>query len=74
MGRWRRWANRDDAEQQAAYWRDHPINAHADDWSFQTAVSDPPPLDLRKGGRTYYLAQLNASRAIHSAEEPPHEA
>lgn len=62
------WASREAAEEQAAYWRAHPVEARADDWSFQTTVSDPPPLDLQHKGRTYFLAHFNAHRAVYSAE------
>jgi len=68
------WASREEAEQQAAYWRDHPVEAHADNWWSLPAVSDPPPLDLEHQGQTYHLAQLNAYRALYSTDEPPHEA
>jgi hypothetical protein len=37
------------------------------------AVSDPPPQELSRGGRTYYLAHINAYRAIYSAEPPAEE-
>jgi hypothetical protein len=41
------------------------------DWSCM--VSDPPPQELSRDGRTYYLAHFNANRAIYSAESPPAE-
>ena len=69
----RLWGSRAEAEEQADYWRDHPVEAHADDWSFDTCVSDPPPLDLQHQGRTYYLAQFNARRAVYSADVPLRE-
>jgi hypothetical protein len=67
------WASREEAEQQAAYWQAHPLSAHDVDGSFLTGVSDPPPLDLEPQGRSYYLAQFNAYRAISSAALPPRE-
>jgi hypothetical protein len=69
----RLWGSRADAEAQAEYWRVHPVEAHADDWSFHTSVTDPPPLDLQHQGRTYYLARFNAHRAVYSADEPLRE-
>jgi len=67
------WNSRAEAEEQAEYWRDHPIEAQADDGSFLTAVSDRPPLDLEHNGRSYYLAQFNAHRAVYSTIRPMQE-
>jgi hypothetical protein len=67
------WASREAAESQAEYWRLHSVEAHADDGSFYAEVSDPPPLDLKHGGRTYHLARFNAYRAVYSADDPPQE-
>jgi hypothetical protein len=69
----RLWATLAEAEEQAEYWRDHPVEVHADDGSFHTSVSNPPPLDLRHQGRIYYLAHFNAYRAVYSADEPLRE-
>ena len=57
----------------AAAWRALPLAAHADDWSFTTAVADPPPLQITREGRTYYLAHFNAHRAVYSRHLPPAE-
>lgn len=69
----RLWDTLAEAEEQAAYWRDHPLDAHADDGSFLTGVSDPPPLDLQHEGQTYYLARFNAHRAVYSTIRPMRE-
>ena len=52
----RLWATRQEAENIAAAWRDLPLAAHADDGSFTTVVADPPPMQITREGRTYYLA------------------
>ena len=69
------WPTRETALQAAARWRDYPLEARAEDgcWSFSTMVSDPPPQELSREGRTYYLAHFNANRVIYSAEAPPAE-
>lgn len=67
------WRTREEAEQAAARWRDQPVTAHADDWSFSATVSDPPPMELIRGGQTYHLAHFNAHRAIYSRHPPPAE-
>jgi hypothetical protein len=36
-------------------------------------VADPPPMELVDRGRTYYLAQFNAHRALYAQAEPPAE-
>ena len=36
-------------------------------------VTDPPPMELTRQGRTYYLAHFNAYRAIYSPHAPPAE-
>ena len=69
----RLWATRQQAGDIAAAWRALPLAAHADDWSFTTAVADPPPLQITREGRTYYLAHLNAHRAVYSRHPPPAE-
>jgi hypothetical protein len=71
----RLWTSREEAEQMAASWRDLPVTARADDGprSFTTMVTDPPPMDLTRQGRTYYLAHFNARRAIYSPQAPPPE-
>ena len=66
------WATREDAILAAERWRDYPLDALVDSrWSCM--VSDPPPQELTRDGRTYYLAHFNAHRAIYSAEAPPAE-
>ncbi len=67
------WNTREEAEQTAARWRDRPLTARADDWSFTTLVTDPPPMELAYEGRTYHLAHFNAYRAIYSPQHPPAE-
>jgi len=67
------WSTRDEAEQTAAAWRDLPLAAHADDWSFSAMVTDPPPMELLRDGQTYYLAHFNTRRAIYSRHPPPAE-
>ena len=69
----RLWATRQQAEATAAAWRALPLAAHADDWSFTTVVADPPPLQITREGRTWYLAHFNAHRAVYSARLPPAE-
>ena len=67
----RLWATRQQAGDIAAARRALPLAAHADDWSFTTAVADPPPLQITREGRTYYLAHFNAHRAVYSPHLPP---
>ena len=55
----------------AAAWRALPLAAHADDWSFTTVVTDPPPLQITREGSTYRLAHFNAHRAVYSPHQPP---
>ena len=69
----RLWATRQQAEATAAAWRALPLAAHADDWSFTTVVADPPPLQITREGRTWYLAHFNAHRAVYSPRRPPAE-
>jgi hypothetical protein len=71
----RLWSSREEAEQTAVIWRDLPVTARADDGSrsFTTMVTDPPPMELTRQGRTYYLAHFNAHRAIYSRQTPPAE-
>jgi len=61
------------AEVTAAAWGALPLAAHADDWSFTTVVPDPPPLQITREGRTWYLAHFNAHRAVYSPHPPPAE-
>jgi len=49
------------------------LAAHADDGSFTTVVADPPPLQITREGRTYYLAHFNAHRVVYSPHLPPAE-
>jgi hypothetical protein len=67
------WASRDDAEQQAAYWRAHPVEARTDLDRFLPSVSDPPPMELEHYGQRFYLARFNAYRATYSTRPPPYE-
>ena len=67
----RLWATRQQAEDIAAAWRALPLAARADDGSFTTVVTDPPPLQITREGRTYYLAHFNAHRAVYSPHPPP---
>lgn len=69
----RLWSTREEVEQTAALWRDTPLTARADDWSFTTLVSDPPSAELTREGRTYCLAHFNVHRAIYSPQSPPAE-
>ena len=69
----RLWPTRQEAENVAAAWRALPLEALADDWSFSTAVTDPPPLQITREGCTWYLAHFNAYRAIYSPHPPPAE-
>jgi hypothetical protein len=66
-------ATRQEAEDIAAVWRALPLAAHAEDWSFSTVVAAPPPMQITREGRTYYLAHFNAHRAISSPHPPPAE-
>ena len=66
-------ATRQQAEDAAAAWRALPLAAHADDGSFTTMVTDPPPLQITREGRTWYLAHFNAHRALYSPHLPPAE-
>jgi hypothetical protein len=69
----RLWATRQLAEDIAAAWRELPLAAHAEDWSFTTVVTDPPPMQITREGRLYYLAHFNAHRAVYSPHPPPPE-
>jgi hypothetical protein len=71
----RLWSNRQEAEQAAALWRDRPLTARSDDEarSFTVMVTDPPPMELTRQGRTYYLVHFNARHAIYSPHRPPAE-
>ncbi|MGH3176355.1 MAG: ATP-binding protein, partial [Streptosporangiaceae bacterium] len=69
----RLWTTRQQAEATAAAGRALPLAAHADDGSFTTAVPDPPPLQITREGRTWYLAHFNAHRAVYSPRRPPAE-
>jgi hypothetical protein len=67
--------SRAEAEQAATSWRGRPVTARAEDGSrsFTAMVTDPPPMELTRQGRTYYLAHFNARRAIYSPQAPPAE-
>jgi hypothetical protein len=67
------WATRQEAEDIAAAWRALPLAAHADDGSFTTVVADPPPLQITRQGRTWYLTHFNAHRAVYSPHLPSAE-
>jgi len=69
----RLWATRQEAEDIAGVWRALPLAAHAEDWSFSTVVTDPPPMQITREGRMYYLAHFNAHRAVYSPHPPPAE-
>src|SRR4029077_271480 len=56
-----------------AIWRALPLTARADDGSFTTMVTDPPPADITWQGQRYFLAHLNAYRVIYSPRPPPAE-
>jgi hypothetical protein len=47
----RLWQTRHEAEQATAIWRDLPLAARADDGSFTTMVTDPPPSEITWQGR-----------------------
>jgi hypothetical protein len=70
----RLWQTRREAGQAAAIWRDLPLAARADDWSFTTMVTDPPPAEITRQDQKYYLAHLNAHQVIYSHRPPPAEA
>ena len=36
-------------------------------------ITDPPPLQITREGRTYYLAHFNAHRAVYSPHALPAE-
>jgi len=67
------WQTRHDAEQAAAIWQMLPLEAHAEDWSFTIMVTDPPPAEITRQGRRYYLAHFNPRRIIYSPLPPPTE-
>ena len=67
------WPTRSDAEQAAAQWQALPLEARADDYSFTAMVPDPPPAEITRQGRRYYLAHFNAHRVIYSHLPPPAE-
>lgn len=57
----------------APYGRDLPLAVRANDGSFTTMVTDPPPADITRQGDRYHLAHLNAHRVIYSRRPPPAE-
>jgi hypothetical protein len=69
----RLWQTRHEAGHAAAIWRALPLTARADDGSFTSIVTDPPPSDITWQGQGYYLAHLNAHRVIYSRRPPPAE-
>ena len=65
------WETREEAELNASRWRERTIEARFDDEPWRSVnVSDPPPLDLQRNGKTYYLAHFNARRALYSSLPP----
>jgi hypothetical protein len=69
----RLWATRQHAEDAATAWRALPLAARGDDGSFTTMVTDPPPLQITRQGRIWYLAHFNAHRAVYPRHLPPAE-
>ena len=69
----RLWQTRHETEQAATIWRALPLTARADDWSFTTMVTDPPPAKITWQGQGHYLAHLNVHRVIYSRRPPPAE-
>jgi hypothetical protein len=67
------WETREEAECTASRWQERTIEARFDDEPWSIDVSDPPPLDLQRNGKTYYLALFNARRALYSRQRPPIE-
>jgi hypothetical protein len=67
------WTTREAAEKSAAFCNASPVEAVTDDYRLLPAVSDPPPVELRHRGDTYYLAHFNAMRAVYSRQQPPSE-
>jgi hypothetical protein len=67
------WETREEAEGTASRWQERTIEARFDDEPWSISVSDPPPLDLQRNGRIYYLAHFNARRALYSSQPPPIE-
>ena len=68
----RLWRTRFEAEQAATIWRALPFTARADDRSFTTMVTDPPPAEITWQGQGC-LAHFNAHRVIYSRRLPPAE-
>ena len=64
---------RHEAGQAATIWRTLPLTARADDGSFTSIVTDPPPTEITWQGQGYYLAHFNAHRVIYSRRLPPAE-
>lgn len=69
----RLWPNRDDIARLALEWNTFPLEARFDDSSALVMVTDPPPLELDRGGRRYFLARLDGRRASYSSQPPPTE-
>jgi len=67
------WRTRFEAEQAATIWRALSLTARADDGSFTTMVTDPPPAEITWQGQRYYPAHFNAHRVIYSRRLPPAE-
>jgi hypothetical protein len=66
----RLWQTRHEAEQAAAIWRALPLTARADDGSFTTMVTDPPPTEITLQDQRYYLAHFSARWVIYSRSLP----
>ncbi|MER8047587.1 hypothetical protein [Streptomyces sp. NPDC094032] len=66
---------REQEEERAREWNTPAMTARLDDQPRLTPfqVSDPPPLELRRSGVTYYLAHFNSHGARYSPEPPPVE-
>jgi hypothetical protein len=66
------WQSHEEAEEFVRRWRPL-LPARFDDDPFSAQVADPPPLELERNGKTYYMAHFNARRATYSTQPPPEE-
>jgi hypothetical protein len=67
------WESREEAESVVNRWRVPTLEARFDDDPRCSEVSDPPPVELHRNGKTYHLAHFNARRALYSSQPPPVE-
>ena len=66
------WNNPEQAQQYADLWNEPTLETRFDG-VLGMPVQDPPPLEVERDGRTYWLAHFNARYARYSSQPPPVE-